>query len=245
MRRLACLSAAVIGLGCTPAFFHSATAHAEYLSILNSSFENPFRSGGNISLGVNGDSNNAIAGWDINGTFPITGGVFANTTDQFASLPDGNQFAYIGTRTTGDHGTLSLTTSVNSLPAIVAGTAYTLTVAVGHRLDNVYPAGSVAINILANGSIVSTNTVNAQAITPGTFVDVATTLSAAQTLLLGGQQLAIEIVSTNTSSVGNTHNEAAIDNVRLFASAAVPEPASLGLLAAGASALLLKRRRRA
>jgi hypothetical protein len=240
------LAAAVCGV----AFYGTGTARADFLSVPNFSFESPIPSSFNATVGANGDSNSAIAGWDINGTFPISGGVYANTSAQFPSLPDGSQFAYLRTRTTGDVGTLTLTTSMNTLPSIVAGTAYTLTVAVGHRADNVYPAGNVTIKLMAsaNGGAtwtsVASNTISAEAIADGTFQDVSATLSSAQATLLAGQQLSIQITSLNTSSVGNTANEASLDNVRLFATPAVPEPASLGLMALGAGSLLMRRRRR-
>jgi hypothetical protein len=232
---------------CGAGLFQAATAKAEFLAVPNFSFENPVRDGGSVSLGGTTDSNNAIVGWDISGDTFSQGGVFASTSAQFASLPDGNQFAYLASSFVGFTGNLSLTTSTNTLPAIVAGNAYTLTVAVGRRLDNTFPAGSATIAILANGNVVKSTTVNADAIAMGTFTDVIASLSAAETLALGGQQLGIKITQTNTTPDSGGHaqrNEAAFDNVRLFSDGAVPEPASIGVLALGAGALLTKRRRR-
>jgi hypothetical protein len=224
---------AVIGL--------SPLAKADFLPVPNFSFEAPTQAGGSGDLGSVTGGTSGITDWNLSGAFTASAGVFANDSpNQFTTLPDGRQFAFIDAWRSGDQTSLTLDPAANSLPAIDSTASYTLTVAIGQRADY-QPAGSVAIQLLANGNVVSSNTLNANTITPGAFTDLSTTLTAAQAATLGGQQLSIRIVDTNTSAT-NDKNEVALDNVRLFTTA-VPEPASLGVLLIGAAGLLTKRRR--
>ncbi|HVX86802.1 MAG TPA: PEP-CTERM sorting domain-containing protein [Phycisphaerae bacterium] len=224
---------AVIGL--------SSLAKADFLSVPNFSFEAPTEAGGSGDLGSVTGGTSGITDWDLSGAFTASGGVFANDTpNQFTSLPDGRQFAFIDAWRSGNQTSLTLDPAANTLPTIDPAGAYTLTVAIGQRADY-QPAGSVAIQLLADGNVVASNTLDANSITPGTFTDLSTTLTAPQAATLGGQQLSIRIVDTNTTS-NNDKSEVALDNVRLFTTA-VPEPASLGVLLIGAAALLTKPRR--
>ncbi len=246
-RRSTCLVASIVGMG----LFGGLTARADFsIAVPNYSFENPIRTGGNVSLGGTPDSNNAISNWDISGDLFGAGGVFGNTAAQFASLPAGTQFAYLAAARPGYVANLQLTPSTNSLPSIVAGIGYTLTVAVGNRMDNVYPAGTATISLLAGNTVVASNFVNVGTVAKGTFIDLSATLDALTAASYVGQQLSIRITETNTMLDPTTNppssirNEAAFDNVRLTGTGnPVPEPASLSVLAIGAGALLTRRRR--
>jgi hypothetical protein len=218
----------------------SLSARAAFLNVPNFSFESPIVGSGTYTSGFVPDSS-TISGWTIGGVFPATVGVFNSTDTQFGSVPEGSQFAFIDSRTTGNTSLLSLTSSSNTLPTIDPGIAYTLTVAVGRRSDYTI-AGALEIDLLANGVAVASSTIDANTITADTFLDLSTTLSADQAAALAGQQLSIQFKATNTSSSPNTKNEVAIDNVRVTSSA-VPEPASLGVLILGSASLLTKRRR--
>jgi hypothetical protein len=112
------------------------TAAAGPISVPNFSFENPVQSGGSNSQGGgNGNSNSAIANWDIfTPNVNAGGGVQDVTTTEYpAGVPNGHQFAFANVQQPGYTVTLRLTPSTNTLPTIAGGDVYTLTVALGNR----------------------------------------------------------------------------------------------------------------
>lgn len=226
--------------------FQAVAAHAAVVAVPNFSFENPTLAPGQFTQTSGLGDSTAIPGWTVSGTVPVIAGIRRNSdpTTQFSSLPDGNQFAYVGTRVTGNQGNMVLTAPTGNLPTIVAGTGYTVTVAVGRNIHNTFGAGSLELDLTANGTVVASTFLDVNTVTGDTFKDISTTLSPAASAAFAGQQLSIRLVETNTSPAGSgDYNEVALDNVRLVTTA-VPEPASLGVLALGAAALLTKRRRR-
>jgi hypothetical protein len=201
--------------------FSAATAFASPLTVTNFSFEtlpltglpNGCGTGCSYSIG-------AIPGW----TLSSSGGQFqqgtpANTTS-FTSLSDGPTVAY--TNATG--GIISQTI----VPTVVVGQVYTLRVDIGFRLDdsNVF-AGTA--DLLINGNRYTATGASPVRGTFGTFVATYNGLLADV-----GKPITIELQSSGV--------QGDFDNVRLDASAAVPEPASFLLI--GPALLLFSRRRR-
>jgi hypothetical protein len=123
---------------------------------------------------------------------------------------------------------------------VAAFTQYTLTVAVGTRLDAL--SGGWSIALLAGVTTIASDTANSGP-AAGTFVDeVATAGPFNPSNPLVGQNLTIRITGFNAP--GNTTTAQDIfDNVRLDATL-VPEPASSAtLLVAAASSAMVARRR--
>ncbi len=209
------------------------TASAANIPVPNFSFENPSVSGSNG--GVNGNTT-AVTDWTIGVSGAGVDDGAGVQTGAFAVIPDGVQTAYFNSNISGDIVSLTLTPGTNTLPTVVGGDAYTLTVAVAHR-DTV-PAGTVTIQLLANGVSVASNSVVFTGTMGGTFNDLSATLTAAESASLAGEQLSINLFDTNTD---NAFSQAGVDDVRLTV---VPEPSSVVLLGLSAVGLLLSARRR-
>lgn len=241
--RRAVVAASVIG----SVWFGGVAARAAALTVPNYSFESPDVS--TTILGTNqiGTPNTTtIPDWSIDGPFPARAGLTENsflaTSGVGFSNVDQQQFAYIDTRTVGDPAYLQLTDPTSSLPTIQGGASYTVTVGVGRELAYQY-AGTVEIDLLANGTVAASQLVNASALAQGTFQDFSATLASNLSSNFAGQQLSVRFVGTYTDTgMPGGKNEVALDNVRLTTTAVTPEPASLGLLGLGAIALLRKRR---
>jgi len=156
-----------------------------------------------------------IPGWTMVGT----GGSWQPNSSYYnLPLPDGNVVAF-------SSGSLSQTLTGVSLQP---NSSYTLTVAVGNRLDGFTSNGQYTIQLDAGSTVLATVTGSNSSITPGTFMDVVLTYTTGGTVTPGD----LAIVLSTSGSQSN------FDNVRL----AVPEPSSLSLMLVGlAFAGLLSR----
>jgi hypothetical protein len=161
---------------------------------------------------------------------------FAGTTGDNVqgTLPDGGQIAIITTYFGGPM-SAGMTQSVGT---VAAGTAYTLTVAVGTRAD--LQSGAWEIALLAGSTVLASDSANSGP-AGGTFVDH---LAIAGPLLPSdpsvGQSLIIRITGSNASGNVATAQDA-FDNVRLTAE--VPEPASVGLFGVALAVAGCRRQR--
>jgi hypothetical protein len=123
--------------------------------------------------------------------------------------------------------------------SLAANTLYTLTVAVGNRLDTFINnlATTYIIQLYAGNTLLNSITGSNTAIPLGTFLDVSFNYMSSVTLPAGNLSIVL-------SSVGP---QSVFDNVRLDATSgatSVSEPNSLTLLAAGLGLALFVFRRR-
>lgn len=213
-------------------------ARAQVVVVANPSFENP-------PLADNTNTG-SIPGWNIGGTYnPTTShypGTAGNGTPPGA---DGAQAAFLSggiaslvQNLSGSNGTFGDADD----PLVTSNTQYTLTLAVGARLDFPYSGYSFQLAAFDPGTNTytplgtQTNTVVPPA---GAFIDttlLVDTTSISPSLI--GQNLAIRVFNTNAST-----SQTDIDNVRLTA-AAIPEPSIAALLGVTAIVPLLRRRLR-
>ena len=192
-------------------------AFANSIPIQNFSFEttNPL----NISCGACGNYNlGPIPGWTSTG---VTGSWQPGPASFNQPLPNGSIVAF----TNG--GSLSQTLS----DSLLANTAYTLSVDVGHRLDGF--ATNFIIQLFAGSTLLNSITGFSGTITPGAFATQSFSYLSGATVPLGN--LAIVLSSSGTQSV--------FDNVQLTATS-VSEPGSLTMLAAGLGLAFFMIRRR-
>jgi hypothetical protein len=127
-------------------------------------------------------------------------------------IPDGDMIGY------SNGGTISQTVAGTS---ITTGTVYTLTVAVGSRLDCCDIAPTVELVDPSNNAILAVATGLAPA--PGNWSDWSGTYTGAAAN--AGHPLEIELISNGV--------QGDFDNVRLNQTATTPEPASLALMGLG------------
>ncbi|OJW19967.1 MAG: hypothetical protein BGO49_10615 [Planctomycetales bacterium 71-10] len=125
-----------------------------------------------------------------------------------------------------------------------AGMSYTLTVAVGHRNGAEFGAPTLGslIELLAGDTVIasSRDDIGPDA---GTFRDQVAFLADSDAFAdLIGVRLSIRLTTTLPFTV--TYQATDWDNVRLVATAAVPEPAGIAMLAVGAIAVGIAARRR-
>ena len=135
-------------------------------SVPNYSFENPAQSNG-------GYSNNNITSWTIGTNTAIyNAGVQNNTgASNVSSVPDGAQFAFINADSNNSPYNSSNTLTSAGLGTVSGGLIYTLTVAVGNRLDT--PAannGTYTISLLDGGTVLASQTYSGSSITPGAWM---------------------------------------------------------------------------
>ena len=214
------LTVAVIGAVLA---FSVSTAFAVPISVTNFSFET-LPSGG-LSTGCGAgcsfsSSGDPIPGWTVSGTVgQFQPGVQASNFTYFNSVPDGITVAY------SNGGTISQTVG----PTVALGVLYTLNVDQGVRKDLPDP-GLVELMIGSNAPILATGVPAA----PGS--GNWSTYTATYIGLPGdvGKSIAIALVSP--AAQGDW------DNVRL--DAAVPEPATIGLVGIGLVAFVGVARRR-
>jgi hypothetical protein len=167
-----------------------------------------------------------IPGWTTTGG--VTGS-WQPGPGAFNSVPDGSAVAY------SNGGSISQTLS----SSLVAFTNYTLTVAVGNRLDAVTNnlATTYIIQLFAGNTLLNSISGSNTLIPLGTFMDVSFNYLAGATVPSGN--LAIVLSSVGPQSI--------FDNVRLTATStatSVSEPGSLTLLAAGLGLALFVFRHR-
>jgi hypothetical protein len=240
-----------VGLGI--ALVAGAAAHAEVVTVANPSFEDPALPPGTLG-------NPFVTSWNTPGPvlteFPPGSGFFVNTnTGNFINTApgqpdhidnvDGNQAAFIAALSGNE---FNQTLATNFQP----GKSYTLTVGVAHNYGGGNPAfqpdptakvtlslfytDATGRHVLASRDVVNdaltglsaTHLIDFSAITP---IVVANDPSIGH---------GIGIAMTTTSPVANSGGFFDLDNVRVTA---VPEPASVALIAVSAGALLARRRR--
>jgi hypothetical protein len=140
-------------------------------------------------------------------------------------IPEGVQVAALGNGS--GVGSIQQTLGANLAP----NTTYTLTLSLGQRTD--FPSTGYVASLLAGGSVIaSDNTVSPA---PGTFATDTIVFNSGPSPAHGGQPLSVSVTSVGTGQID-------VDKVSLDASvsiSAVPEPATVGLLAAALAAFAL------
>jgi hypothetical protein len=199
-------------------------ATAGPIFVANAGFEDP-------ALTDDGFTNNVIPGWtgtDAGAAFNF--GVYNPPASAFpGQAPEGENVAYI------ERGAIFQTLA----DALAAGT-YTLTVQVGDSLFD--PVSPFTVELRAGSSVLA----SASSPTPsnGTFTLVTLDYTATTADPFLGQLLEIRLIDNDPDKA----TEPYFDDVRLDFTpaglAAVPEPASLALVGAGAAGLLGVRLRR-
>lgn len=215
-------------------------AHAAPITIENFSFVDP-------AIAVNPDAERFIdrapPAWSIvrdggnavgvaNPINSLYGGTGGGGVD--GNLPGTGEGVTYGYLNIGNGGTASMTyggTSLGTFSDFGTGAAFTLTVAIGERLN--LGAPTYTLELLNDGAAVAFSQGTA---TAGNFTDLVTNfVTTTETGLIG-----IRITGTNTSG---GFRQANFDNVRLDI-AAVPEPSTLGLLGLTTVGIAAVRRRR-
>ncbi len=201
------------------------------ITVPNFSFENPAQSSG-------GYSNNTLTSWTI-GTTPgnDSAGVQNNTSTYFSSVPDGSQFAYVNTDSNGSYYNASDSLTSASLGTVSGGQSYTLTVALGNRLDvNYANNGTYTISLLDGGTVLASQTYSGSSITPGTWHDLSLAYTTAANVATGNLQVQLSFATAGYTS-GNAFGQGDFDNVRLTSSGtqSTPPQAPTGLTATATS----------
>jgi hypothetical protein len=207
-------------------------ADAAPISVPNHSFELPPLSDGGFDL--------AVPEW----TQLDFGGVFNSENLQFAGSTGGNlpapahgpQLAFLGYGSV--YGAFNLTTAA-PLTSILANSTYTLTVALGSRLDlPANPTDVALLQFLANDVVLAEGglilNTDASTIPPGTFADFTTSLITGPSGPLIGQDLKVRIAYQGDRQL-------MIDNVRMDV---VPEPSTAALFIGGVALAAALRRRK-
>ena len=219
-------------LSTSPTNSASVVTNSGPFTIPNFSFENPAQSNG-------GYTSNTITNWTI-GTTPTSysAGVQNNTgAGYFSSVPDGSQFAYVNadSNSSGYQSSNTLTSSV--LGTVSGGQTYTLTAAVGNRLDsNFANNGTYTVSLLDGGTVLASQTYAGSSISPGTWHDLSVTYAAPTNVATGNLQVQLGF-STAGYTAGNVFGQGDFDDVQLSSAAAnaPPQPPS-GLTATAVSA---------
>jgi hypothetical protein len=255
-RRGVCL-ASLIGAGVMVAMGGAASATS--ITIQNPSFEVPAITSDNTAVTAPRSSsaaNGLFNGWgyyEQTSTSPGSfydfgfenpgGEEYTNATGSGTPLgADGTNVAWLNQSVAGN-----VTNMFQDVGGLSPNTTYTLTVAIGQRMDRVngpvqiglINASSSDTNPWADGTLLSSTT--GVSTVAGSFQDFSTTFSTGSAVsgdLYVGAQFTDQVVG------GTNLIQGSVDNFRLDASA-VPEPASwMLLLAASAGGMLLLSRRR-
>jgi hypothetical protein len=220
--KLLCLSTVVIA---------GALANADAASVMvaNASFESP-------ALANPGDYNGTIDNWLKNpsaGSASVeyyNGGHFT-ANNPLAAPADGYQGVSVNTFDNANPGLRA--TIYQDVGLLLPNTTYTLTVAIGVRLDFAGATGSLA---LYNGTD-STGTVLAASVAfapaTGTFEEYSVSFTTGATV-------------SGDLTIGLTHQsggQVSFDNVRLDATPVIPEPSSYAMMAGGLCLLAIRRKR--
>lgn len=209
-----------------------ATSPAALLVVENYSFEMDVApSPGVVQSVPNGWlSYNQTGGADIGSQNPS--GAMFSSINPLAAPAEGNQFVYINTFPENPDGISGIFQPITDLQP---NTTYTLTVAIGSRLDRVNTAGTISLveGFDPSGTILATG--GGIPDTPGTWEDYSISFTT------GDSVDGFLTIVLSTPAAGTI--QAAFDNVRLEA-VAVPEPTTVALLAAGCVAFLVFHRRK-
>jgi hypothetical protein len=185
-------------------------ASAASITVNNASFENPIL--------ADGVFNSSVTNWGCSGSC----GTFNPTLAQIAAPPDGSNVAF------SNGGYIEQITGLTAL-----GVSYTLTAAVGDRVDT---ANLGSIQLVIGGT-----PINGVGVTPsGGWSDWTAFYPGGA----AGQSIAIRLVSSGGDGI-----QGLFDNVRLVDSttgspAAVPEPMTLALLGTGLLGVVARSRKR-
>jgi hypothetical protein len=207
--------------------------NAATITVPNFSFELPSQVDGGFEL--------TVTDWnliDYGGVFNALDAQFPGSTGGDLPAPAlGQQLAFLGDGST--YGAFRLTTAA-PLTSILANSTYTMTVALGSRLDlPVNPTDSALLQFLANDVVLAEGGLGfnlESTIPPGTFVDFTTSLITGLSSPLIGQNLKVRI-----SYQGD--RQLMIDNVRMDV-VVVPEPSTTGLFIGGVALAAALRRRK-
>ncbi|MDA8376566.1 MAG: hypothetical protein M0Z50_05845 [Planctomycetia bacterium] len=195
------------------------------------------------SYGVDNPINSKFAGTSgtsatqIDGLLPPTADGYQNAYVNFTAATT----PYTAVFTYDPNDTATAGATPMPLGNFTPGDTYTLTVAIGNRLDKTF--WSYGLTLTENGTPVGAMTTGQTTSNSGTFFDATYnfTAGASDTGAIG-----IQIDTTDGMAVGATKSngtQASFDNVRLsYASAATPEPASLLLIIPMLGLLALRRR---
>lgn len=204
----------------------------EALTVDNSSFEVPDQGGPGQYSNYN---NTTTAGWTF--TSASNGaGIQTIPADGFqsAGTSTGVQEAWINL-VPGESGTI---TSADNF-TIVGGTNYILTVALGYRSNLAPSVSTISLIDTTTHSVLASNTILAAQLTPGTFTDFQAVLTPAQSALVAGDSMTIQLGEANPSGSFAQGN---FDNVRLDES--VPEPSTYAMIGFGLVGVVLLARRK-
>jgi len=220
--------------------FTQARVQAQTVFVPNSSFESPELADGTSII-------NSVPGWTFTGSGAFQTGILNHDDTAFLGVTGGNLPApALGPQSTYLHtgGAAGVSIRTTPLTTILPNTTYTLTVAIGVRLD--YPSGSgpgqgfANLSLYADGqpfNALSATDIVASTISRGTFVDFTTSFTTGASGPLIGQGLYPFIGYFHDGNAG-----VSVDNVRLDA-IAIPEPTGAALILS-ASLLTMRRRRR-
>lgn len=204
--------------------------HAAPVTVNNASFEVDAAASGTDSTVVPTDwtAFNEAGSTDMGSGHP--NGVQYTSNNPLAAPADGNQYSYINIFSAGTTGGI-----YQDVGALQANTDYTLTVAIGSRLDRINSPGIISLldGFDNTGSLLATG--GGLSGTQGTWEDFTASFTT------GASVSGDLIVELSVAPAGTI--QADFDNVRLDASP-VPEPSTYALLGGGLFSLMTIRRRK-